>query len=83
MFTFKPVEKILSCLALYVVLVSSGGGVGVVGVVEVVGVVGAVGVVFLQATTASMSNKRDILFISLNNKFAKSKLLKLAHSVKI
>jgi hypothetical protein len=82
-FTFKPVEKILSCLVLYVVLVSSGGGVGVVEVVEVVGVVGAVGVVFLQATTASMSNKRDILFICLYNKFAKSKLLKLAHSVKI
>jgi hypothetical protein len=72
-FTFKAVEKILSCLVLYVVLVSSGGGVGggvgVVGVVDVVGVVGAVGVVFLQATTASMSNKRNILFIYLYNKF--------------
>jgi hypothetical protein len=68
-FTFKAVEKILSCLVLYVVLVSSGGGIGVVGVVEVVGVVGAVGVVFLQATTASMSNKRNILFIYLYNKF--------------
>jgi hypothetical protein len=62
-FTFKPVEKILSCLVLYVVLVSSGGGVGVVGAV------GAVGAVFLQATTASMSNKRNILFIYLYNKF--------------
>jgi hypothetical protein len=69
-FTFKAVEKILSCLVLYVVLVSIiGGGVGVVGVVEVVGVVGAVGVVFLQATTASISNKRYILFIYLYNKF--------------
>jgi hypothetical protein len=62
-FTFKAVEKILSCLVLYVVLVSSGGGVGVVGAV------GAVGAVFLQATTASMSNKRNILFIYLYNKF--------------